>query len=134
MAEAGFMPADPLESVRRIINSYTGKHLSFMPERKPKQDFIHIGRIIGDVLKEFMPESGGGLSRVWQLWDDVVGAAIAANARPAAFKGDLLLVHVTSSTWIHQLQFLKADIISKLNAALGKPMITEIKFKIGPLA
>ena len=103
-----------------------------MRKRKQKEDFSHISSIIGDVLKEFVPESAGELTRVWQLWDDTVGEAIAANAQPIAFKGDLLLVHATSSTWIHQLQFLKADIISKLNAALGKPMIAEIKFKIGP--
>ena len=105
-----------------------------MRRRKRKEDFSHISSIIGDVLKEFVPESAGELTRVWQLWDDAVGEAIAANAQPVAFKGDLLLVHATSSTWIHQLQFLKADIISKLNAALGKPMIAEIKFKIGPFS
>ena len=105
-----------------------------MGKRKRKEDFSHISSIIGDGLKEFVPESAGELTRVWQLWDDAVGEAIAANAQPAAFKGDLLLVHTTSSTWIHQLQFLKADIISKLNAALGKPMIAEIKFKIGPFS
>jgi len=42
-------------------------------------------------------------------------------------------VHVISSTWIHQLQFLKNDLMAKINAALGKPLIQEIKFKIGPL-
>jgi predicted nucleic acid-binding Zn ribbon protein len=67
------------------------------------------------------------------LWDRVVGAPIAGNAKPAAFKGRILLVHVTSSTWIHQLQFLRKDIIEQLNRALGKELIEEIKFKIGPV-
>ncbi len=105
-----------------------------MRKRSQKKDFSHIGSIIGNVLKEYMPESAGELTRVWQIWDDAVGEIIAANAQPIAIKRDLLLVHATSSTWIHQLQFLKADIISKLNAALGKPMISEIKFKIGPFS
>ena len=105
-----------------------------MRKRDPKKDFSHIGSVIGNVLKEYMPESASELTRVWQFWDDAVGEIIAANAQPVAIKADLLLVHATSSTWIHQLQFLKADIISKLNAALEKPMISEIKFKIGPLS
>jgi predicted nucleic acid-binding Zn ribbon protein len=105
-----------------------------MRERKPKEDFSHIGSIIGNVLREFMPESAGELTRVWQIWDDAVGETIAANAQPVAFKGDVLLVHATSSTWIHQLQFLKADMITKLNAAVGKAVISEIKFKIGPFS
>ena len=104
-----------------------------MRNRKTKEDFVHIGSIIGDVLKQYGRKSDGELTRVWQIWDDTVGAAIAANAQPAAFKGDLLLVHVTSSTWIHQLQFVKAEMISKLNKALGKELVKEIKFKIGAL-
>ncbi len=102
-----------------------------MQESKQKKDFVHIGNIIGDVLKQYRREADGELTRVWHIWDEVVGRTIAANAQPAAFKGDLLLVHVTNPTWIHQLQFLKKDIISKLNAALDKPRVTEIKFKIG---
>jgi predicted nucleic acid-binding Zn ribbon protein len=103
-----------------------------MKERKRKKDFVQIGSVIADVLKQYRPESDSELIKVWPVWDEVVGDAIAANAQPAAFKGDLLLVHVTSSAWIHQLQFLKADIISKLNSALDKPVVAEIKFKIGP--
>ena len=105
-----------------------------MQARKRKKDFVHIGNIIPDLLKQYRHESDAELIRVWYVWDEVVGEAIAANAQPAAFKGDLLLVHVTSSVWIHQLQFLKAEIISKLNSTLDKPVIAEIKFKIGPIS
>jgi predicted nucleic acid-binding Zn ribbon protein len=105
-----------------------------MQGRKHKKDFVHIGSIIADVLKQYRRESDSELIRVWHVWDEVVGETIAANAQPAAFKNDLLLVHVTSSTWIHQLQFLKTDIISKLNTALDKPVVAEIKFKIGPFS
>jgi len=104
-----------------------------MRERNQKTDFVHIGKLIDHVLSEYRRESDGELTQVWQIWDNVVGEAIANNAQPAAFKGRLLLVHVTSSTWIHQLQFLKRDIISKLNAAFDKALVEEIKFKIGPI-
>ncbi|KKK55968.1 hypothetical protein LCGC14_3069230, partial [marine sediment metagenome] len=40
---------------------------------------------------------------------------------------------VNSSTWIQQLRFLKKDLIAKINDALGKEMVSEIKFKIGSL-
>ena len=101
--------------------------------RKKSKKSTHIGSILNDVLKTLRPEADGGLVQVWQLWDDVVGRAIAENARPAAFKGKLLLVHVASSPWIHQLQFLKKEIIEKLNAALGQELIKDLKFKIGPI-
>jgi predicted nucleic acid-binding Zn ribbon protein len=98
-----------------------------------KAEFVHIGRILDGVLKNYRREPDVELTTVWSLWDRVVGASIADNAKPAAFKGRILLVHVTSSTWIHQLQFSRKDIIAQLNRALGKTLIEEIKFKIGPV-
>ena len=102
-------------------------------DRKKSKQSAHIGSVLDGVLKTLRPEADGGLVQVWQLWDDVVGKAIAENARPAAFKGKLLLVHVSSSPWVHQLQFLKKEIIQKLNVALGRDLIEDIKFKIGPV-
>ena len=104
-----------------------------MKPKKTKGKFEHIGGILADVLKTYRRESDGELVQVWQVWDDIVGDVIAQNARPAAFKGKILLVHVSSSTWVHQLQFLKKEMIVKLNHTLGKALIDDLKFKIGPL-
>jgi predicted nucleic acid-binding Zn ribbon protein len=104
-----------------------------MKSSDKKSDFVHIRSILDDVLKPYQSNPDFELKEVWRLWDEAVGKTIAQNARPAAFKGKLLILHVSSSIWIHQLQFLKKDMITKLNAALGKPLIAEIKFKIGPL-
>lgn len=104
-----------------------------MKPKKQKAKFEHIGSILSDVLKTYRRDSDADLVQVWQVWDKVVGDVIAQNARPAAFKGKLLLVHVSSSTWIHQLQFLKKEMMAKLNQAFGKAVINDLKFKIGPL-
>jgi len=100
---------------------------------KKKSKFVHIGSIIDDVLKTYRRESDGELIQVWHVWDSIVGDVISKNAKPAAFKGRILLVHVTSSAWVHQLQFLKDEMIAKLNEALGKSLIDDLKFKIGTL-
>jgi predicted nucleic acid-binding Zn ribbon protein len=105
-----------------------------MKPKKQKAKFEHIGNILTDVLKTYRRESDGELTQVWQVWDDIVGDVIAQNARPAAFKGKILLVHVSSSTWVHQLQFLKQEMIAKLNDTFGKELISDLKFKIGPLS
>ena len=105
-----------------------------MESKKRKAKFEHIGNILADLLKTYRRESKADLVQVWQVWDRVIGDVIAKNARPAALKGKILLVHVSSSTWIHQLQFLKKEMIAKLNKDLGKSAIGDIKFKIGPLS
>ena len=104
-----------------------------MKNSDKQSDFVHIRNILDDVLEPYRSKPDFELKAVWRLWDEVVGETIAQNARPAAFKGKLLIVNVSSSTWIHQLQFLKNEMIAKLNAALGKPLIEELKFQIGPL-
>ena len=105
-----------------------------MKKKRPKlKESIPLGEIIPQVLQSYPHGSNQGLSRVWALWDQTVGEALAQNARPAAFKDNLLLVHVASPTWIHHLQFLKADLITKLNNALQNEMVADIKFKVGPL-
>jgi len=104
-----------------------------MKEEKENKGFAHIGSIVDKVLNQCRCESDMEMTEVWRLWESAVGKAIAENARPAAFKGRMLLVHVTSSTWIHELQFLKKDIIRKVNDALGEEQVEEIKFKIGPI-
>ena len=105
--------------------------LADMKAKKQKAKFEHIGSILSDVLRTYRKDADVELLQVWQVWDDVVGDAIAQNAQPAAFKGKILIVHVSSSTWVHQLQFLKKEMIVKLNNAFGKTLIDDLKFKIG---
>ncbi len=102
-------------------------------KRKNIKDFEHVGSLINNLLKTCRHESDNELVKVWDLWSSAVGDSVAENTMPAAFKGSLLLVHVVSSTWMQHLQFLKTDIIKKINDALGKDLVEEIKFKIGPL-
>ena len=71
--------------------------------------------------------------KLWQQWKEVVGQAIAENASPEAIKGKLLLVNVSSAPWMQQLQYLKPELIEKLNESLGKKVVGDIRFKIGPV-
>jgi len=104
-----------------------------MTEKRSSTDFVHIGQVLSSILDACGPAGEIELPRIWQVWPQVVDQAVAQNTRPAAMKDDLLLVHVSSSPWIHRLQFLKQDIIGKLNAVMGKAVVRDMTFKIGPL-
>ena len=106
---------------------------SFMTPKNDK-GFSHIGTLINNILNTCRNERPDSeMIRIWALWDETMGVTIAENAKPAAFKGQLLVVQVASSPWMQQLQFLKKDIIQKLNSALGKELVQDIKFKIGSM-
>ena len=92
---------------------------------------------LGTILQEAIAASKIDVDlsayKLWQQWQDVVGPVIGENTRPEAIKGKLLLVNVSSSPWIQQLQFLKSELIEKLNQAMGIELIGDIRFKIGPV-
>jgi predicted nucleic acid-binding Zn ribbon protein len=94
-------------------------------------DAAHIGQILPLLVQRYRPETAEAMLDVWRVWDAAVGEEIARHARPAAFKGKILLVYVASSAWLHHLHFLKADLLHRLNSELGQPLVADIKFKIG---
>jgi hypothetical protein len=54
-------------------------------------------------------------------WADLVGPKIASRTRPVGVTDRVLVVEVASSAWLHELNLLKAQILSGLLARLGEP-------------
>jgi len=98
-----------------------------------KGKLIHIGDILNRALGKYRPAMDTAMTGIWEIWDQAVGAPIAMNAKPDAFKDGILSVNVSSSTWIHQLKFLEKEMISNLNTQLGTSIISSIRFKIGKI-
>ena len=66
-----------------------------------------------------------------ELWNRAVGSRISSKAQPDRLRDGVLYVRVATSVWMHELQFMKQDIIAKLNGILGGNPITQIRFFIG---
>lgn len=89
-------------------------------------------RRAGDVLASILATRGlqEGIRRHTAIlgWEEVVGKRIAERASPLEIRGKTLFVDVSGSAWIHELSFLKADILAKLNERVGGGAIEEIIF------
>ncbi len=72
-------------------------------------------------------------SNIWSVWEEVVGEAVAQRTQPKKLRHGILLVTVTNSSWMQQLQFIKEDLRQKLNAALQSDEIGEIRFRVGSI-
>ena len=103
------------------------------PKRSPLKKPISLGDLIHQLMHAHRPASAEHLNRILDIWEASVGEAIARNAKPGALHRHVLVVKVTNSTWLHQLRFMKADMLTKLNQHLETDKLTDIKFKIGPL-
>ncbi|MCK4389706.1 MAG: DUF721 domain-containing protein [Desulfobacterales bacterium] len=101
--------------------------------RKKMDEPVHIGTILQQAIEASKIDVDLKACRLWQQWKDVVGPAVAQNTRPEAIKGKLLLVNVSSAPWMQQLQFLKSELIGKLNETIGKEVVRDIRFRIGPV-
>lgn len=99
--------------------------------RLKNQNPVPIGQVIHSLMGFYRKAPMGQLSILAELWETAVGSAIAKNTRPAAIKGGLLLIHVSSSVWMQQLQFMKDDMLLSIHRTLGSEWIRELKFKIG---
>jgi predicted nucleic acid-binding Zn ribbon protein len=72
--------------------------------------------------------------KIWTVWESAVGPQIALHARPVAFRDNTLTVAVDSAPWMQQLNFLKKQLVEKLNNRLDEALVAEIYFKAGTVA
>lgn len=93
--------------------------------------FTPVGAVLKTIVENCRSRTGGGIAHVSAVWEKAVAPPISENARPFAINGSLLLVYVSSSPWLHHLQFLKSDLMDALNRHLPSTPITDIKFKVG---
>ncbi len=69
---------------------------------------------------------------VFGVWDDAVGAQIAAHAKPSAIKHGVLVVEVDDNRWATQLKWMTAQVTEQLNSALGHDAINGLEIKFRP--
>lgn len=60
-------------------------------------------------------------------WVELVGEGIARVATPASMKKGLLKVKVENPSWKNELQYLKEEIMNRINARLGGEIVKEIR-------
>ena len=70
--------------------------------------------------------------RIVTEWRQLVGDRIAGKAWPDSLKNGILRVRVASSSWMHELGFLREALVKKINAVVGgPPLVKDIRFWMG---
>lgn len=97
--------------------------------RKPEQ----LGDILHKILKKMDIPHKRTDRHLVELWRRAVGDQIAERTLPENVKRGSLHVLVSSPAWLHQLQFLKEEILLKLNELSGKEDFRRLHFSIGEI-
>ena len=91
-------------------------------------------RRFASILKEVRRKEPWGrrLARnfVFRIWPRAVGEGISRAARPVFVKNNCLYVEVADSSWLHELEFRKQDLLARINEHMEDSRIDEIRFKL----
>jgi predicted nucleic acid-binding Zn ribbon protein len=73
------------------------------------------------------------LPAVFGGWEELVGARVAAHARPLSLRAGVLAVAVDEPAWATQLRFLEGDLLGRLAERVGSGKVARIEVRVvGP--
>ncbi len=102
-------------------------------KRKKQKNLLKLGEFLHKALKRRKILLDMADTSLLETWNKSVGTGIAAQTYPFKFKNNTLFVKVSNSTWMQQLQFMKQDIIDKVNPAFANKTVKNIYFSIGKI-
>lgn len=88
-----------------------------------------LGTVVDSVLKKYGLDKKLKEVAVLNMWEDVVGEKISEVAKAVKIKKGILFVSVENSSWRSELNFMKNDIIKKLNNQLKEDLVKDILFR-----
>jgi predicted nucleic acid-binding Zn ribbon protein len=68
--------------------------------------------------------------RAVEEWARAVGPRVARHTRAIGFHQGVLRVEVEGSAWMHELSFLKHEVIRTLNRELGTHRVRDVRFVV----
>ncbi len=93
-----------------------------------RKSAISLGDSIQSLLQSLGLKSKVDQYRVLDLWDEIVGEAIAKVARPDRVNDHVLYVRVKGMSWRTELVFQRQEILRLISDKVGKNVITDIRF------
>ena len=92
-----------------------------------------LGEILGKILKKRNIPHTPTDRRLLDTWRRAVGPQIAAQTYPESLKRGVLFVRVSAPVWMHQLQFMKEEILGRISELSGPEGVRNLRFCIGEI-
>jgi hypothetical protein len=92
-----------------------------------------VGDVLALLLRGTPAEQRLKEGEIWLVWEHAVGSRIASHAQPAAFRDGTLTLDVDSAPWMQQLNFMKKELIAKVNKQLDRELVKDIYLKAGTI-
>lgn len=98
--------------------------------RRRGSNLFSVSRALDSALDQGQLREGLLPHQARLAWGEVVGERIAAASNAERVRGGVLFVSVRSSAWANELTFFKTEILGKINARVGSPVLSDIHFTV----
>ena len=92
-----------------------------------------LGEILGKILKKRNIPHSSTDRRLLDIWRRAVGPQIASQTHPDTLKRGVFFVRVSAPVWLHQLQFMKEEILDRIKALNVPEEVRNLRFCIGEI-
>jgi hypothetical protein len=97
-----------------------------------KGDLTALSTVFSGVYATKQWASQWRLFGLLQDWPTIVGAEVARLTSPAFFRRDTLWIFVQDSAWMHHLQYVKPDLMARINRHLAGQPIADLRWQLQP--
>jgi predicted nucleic acid-binding Zn ribbon protein len=89
-----------------------------------------LGETVDRLVRSMGAPSADVTRSLFADWTEIVGAQLAAHARPHALRERTLVVAVSDPAWATQLRFLESELLDRIAAATGSDEVTAIEVRV----
>jgi|APTNR8051073442_1049403.scaffolds.fasta_scaffold26564_2 predicted nucleic acid-binding Zn ribbon protein len=94
---------------------------------------LPVGELVKGMMENLEAAQTISEDKLLEIWCDAVGEDGYKNSKPYSLNHGVLQVTVKNSSWSQELTLKKRWVLKKLQTALGKERIHDIRFKTGQL-
>jgi len=87
-----------------------------------------LAAILPGVLRDLRLDEAAAGWRAVADWPALAGERIAKRTRAVAFRDGVMTIEVEGSAWMHELGFLKRELVRRANQRAGANVVRDVRF------
>ena len=87
-----------------------------------------LAAILPGLLRELRLDEAAAGWRAVAEWPALAGERIARRTRAVAFRDGVMTIEVEGSAWMHELGFLKRELVRRANRIAGENVVRDFRF------
>lgn len=91
------------------------------------------GPMIEQAMTSIVPPDRLRVTRVQMAWREVAGTSLQGVCWPQSIHRDILTLTVRDNQWLHELVYLQADLMRRLQAMVPQIGVSHIRMRVGAI-